>query len=151
MKSPNLVEPNIVIEDDNVEEEEDKQDISIKSPDHIHLLPIEKARRRVRLKNSQSDDYSFGPVLGEGSVYTSPSLFSLISIPDKTSKNEVYSELIAVSSVIRILHHRMYLMLYQRKRELMELFLTKLIIYTYGKEPVHSWFYFLLLCSFSLK
>ena len=33
----------------------------------------------------------------------------------------------------------------------MELFPTKLIIYTYGKEQVLSLFYFLLLCSFSLK
>ena len=86
MKSPDLVEPNIVIEEcDDVEE--DKQDI--KSPDHIHLLPIEKARRRVRLRHSQSDDYNFDPVFGEGSVYTSPSLFSLVSIPDKDEDNKV--------------------------------------------------------------
>ena len=95
MKSPNLVEPNIVIEDDNVEEEEDKHDIGIKSPDHIHLLPIEKTRRRVRLKDSESNvDPNFDPVLDEGSIYTTPSLFSLISIPDKDDdKDKVASKI----------------------------------------------------------
>ena len=94
IKSPNLVPPDIVTEEfDDVVEEADQQDI--KSPDHIHLLPIEKARRRVRLRHSESDaGYNFDPVFGEGSVYTSPSLFSLVSIPDeldKTNKEKVKS------------------------------------------------------------
>ena len=81
MKSPNLVQPNIVAEECSNEIEKNEQDI--KNPDHIHLLPIEKARRRVRLRHSQSNDYNFDTVFGEGSVYTSPSLFSLVSIPEK--------------------------------------------------------------------
>ena len=98
MKSPTLVEPDIVIEESE-DVEEDKE--SIKSPDHIHLLPIEKeAKRRVRLQHPQTDDYNFDSVLGEGSVYTTPSLFSLVSIPDKTNKNEVYSELVFVNGII---------------------------------------------------
>ena len=50
MESPVLVRPYIVIEEseDVKEEETDTQDI--KSPDLIHLLPLEKARRRVRLR-----------------------------------------------------------------------------------------------------
>ena len=89
MKSPDLVEADIAIEEyDNEEEEANKQDI--KSPDHIHLLPIEKARRRVRSRNSESNaDSNFDPVLDEGSIYTTPSLFSLISIPDKNNDNKV--------------------------------------------------------------
>ena len=87
IKSPDLGPPDIVIEEcDDEEEGADQQDI--KSPDHIHLLPIEKeARKRVRLRNSESDTgYNFDPVFGEGSVYTSPSLFSLVSIPDELDK-----------------------------------------------------------------
>ena len=87
MKSPNLMKPNIVIEECDDVKEEDERDI--KSPDHIHLLPIEKARRRVGLRHSQNDDYNFNTVFGEGSVYTSPSLFSLISIPEKDEDNKV--------------------------------------------------------------
>ena len=85
-KSPDLADPNVEIED---EEEADPQDI--KSPDHIHLLPpIEKARRRVKLKASESNaDPTFDPLFDEGSVYTTPSLFSLISIPDENVKNKV--------------------------------------------------------------
>ena len=89
IKSPDLVPPDIVIKEfDDVEEEADQQEV--KSPDHIHLLPIEKARRRVRLRQSESDaGYNFDPVFGEGSVYTSPSLFSLVSIPDELDKTKV--------------------------------------------------------------
>ena len=85
-KSPDLADPNVEIED---EEEADPQDI--KSPDHVHLLPpIEKARRRVKLKASESNaDPTFDPLFDEGSVYTTPSLFSLISIPDENVKNKV--------------------------------------------------------------
>ena len=85
-KSPDLTPPDIQEFDDVVEEEVDQQDI--KSPGHIHLLPIEKARRRVRSKHSESNaDSNFDPVLDEGSIYTTPSLFSLISIPDAFDKN----------------------------------------------------------------
>ena len=74
-----------------MEDEEEPAPEDIKSPDHVHLLPpIEKARRRVRLKASESNvDPNFDPVLDEGSVYTTPSLFSLISIPDENVKNKV--------------------------------------------------------------
>ena len=90
IKSPNLVQPDIVAEECNDEIESDQLDI--KSPDHIHLLPIEKARRHVRLRHSESNDYNFDPVFGEGSVYTSPSLFSLVSIPEKDEDNKVIKD-----------------------------------------------------------
>ena len=120
MKSPDLVQPDIVAEECIEEIESDQQDI--KSPDHIHLLPIEKTRRRVRLRHSESNDYNFDPVFGEGSVYTSPSLFSLVSIPEKDEDNKVYQRLLLVENnvMLSIYACRMYLMLYQRRRELME-------------------------------
>ena len=85
------MEPDIVIEEsEDVEEEGDKQDI--KSPDHIHLLPIEKARRRVRLRHSETD---VDPTVSEGgSIYSAPSMFSLISLP---SEHEGYKEDIKVT------------------------------------------------------
>ena len=81
IESPVLVRPDIVIEEsvDVEEEETDTQDI--KSPDHIHLLLIEKARRRVRLRHSESDVDPTG--LEGGSIYTAPSMFSLISLPSE--------------------------------------------------------------------
>ena len=91
LKSPTLVQPDIIIEESE-DVEEDKE--NIKSPDHINLLPIEKTRRRVRLKDSESNvDPNFDPLLDEGSIYTTPSLFSLISIPDKEDKDKVASKL----------------------------------------------------------
>ena len=88
IKSPDLLPPDIAIEEcDDEEEGADQQ--NIKSPDHIHLLPIEKARRRVRLRHSESDTgYNFDPAFGEGSIYTSPSQFSLVSIPDELDKTD---------------------------------------------------------------
>ena len=91
IESPVLVRPDIVIEEsENVKEEMDKLDI--KSPDHIHLLPIEKARRRVRLRHSESDIDPTG--LEGGSIYTAPSMFSLISLP---SEHEGHKEDIKVT------------------------------------------------------
>ena len=92
-KSPDLVQPDIVIQEcDNVEEETDKQDF--KSPDHVQLLPIEKTRRRIKSKHSDSDvDPTFNPVLDGGSICTAPSMLSLISLPnefeDKKNINKV--------------------------------------------------------------
>jgi len=101
-KSPDLVQEDVVIEECNdVVEEADQE--NIKSPDHVNLLPIEKARRRVRSKHSENNaDPNFDPVFDEGSIYTSPSLFSLISLPDnldktdKTDKNKVVQNLYIV-------------------------------------------------------
>ena len=103
-KSPDLVQPDIVIEECiDVVEEGGANEEDIKSPDHTHLLPIEKARRRVRSKHSENNaDPNFDPVFDEGSIYTSPSLFSLISLPDnldktdKTDKNKVVQNLYIV-------------------------------------------------------
>ena len=97
IKSPGLIPPDIVTaECDDVVEEADRQDI--KSPDHIHLLPIEKeARRRVRLRHSESDaGYNFDPVFDERSVYTTPSLFSLVSIPDDFDKTKNNNKVVKV-------------------------------------------------------
>ena len=89
IKSPEFVPPDIAIEEfDDEEEESDQQDI--KSSDHIHLLPIEKeARRRVRSGHSESDtDQTMNLMLEGGSVYTAPSMFSLISQPNECEDNK---------------------------------------------------------------
>ena len=82
-KSPDLVQPDIVIEecDDVVEETDSQQDIM--SPDHIQLLPIEKARKRFRSKHFDSNvDPNFDGLSEEVSLFTTPSLFSLVSSHD---------------------------------------------------------------------
>ena len=85
IKSPDLVPPDIVIEECDDEEEGDQQDI--KSPDHIHLVPIEKARKRVRARHPESHpgpslDPNFDGLSEEISLFTAPSLFSLVSTHD---------------------------------------------------------------------
>ena len=77
-KSPDLVQPDIVIEE-CVNEESDQQEI--KTLDHVHLLPIEKARRRVRSKHFENDlgFPNFDRLSEEVSLFTAPSLFSLVS------------------------------------------------------------------------
>ena len=82
-KSPDLVQPDIVIEecDDVVEDADSQQDIM--SPDHIQLLPIEKARKRFRSKHFDSNvDLNFDGLSEEASLFTTPSLFSLVSSHD---------------------------------------------------------------------
>ena len=91
MKSPTLVQPDIVIieesRDDLDVEEEDTDKQCTKSPDHLHLLPIEKAKRRVTSKHSDSIagfnfDPNFDGLLEEVSLFTGPSLLSLVSTHD---------------------------------------------------------------------
>ena len=86
IKSPDLVPRDIVIEEYYDEEvEADQQDS--KSPDHIHLLPIEKARRHVKARHPESHpggglDPNFDGLSEEISLFTAPSLFSLVSTHD---------------------------------------------------------------------
>ena len=82
-KSPDFVQLDIVEESDNVVEETDQQDI--KSPDHMHLLPIKKTERRIRskhLENNISPNFNFDGLSEEVSLFTTPSLFSLVSTHD---------------------------------------------------------------------
>jgi len=53
-----------------------------KGEESVHLLPVEKARRRVRLGHSESDTVNVDLKLEEASLYTTPSLYSLISVHD---------------------------------------------------------------------
>ena len=90
MKSPNLVQPDIVIEEsrDNLDvEEEDADKQYTKSSDHLHLLPIEKAKRHVASIHSDSIagfnfDPNFDGLLEEVSLFIGPSLLSLVSTHD---------------------------------------------------------------------
>ena len=70
-----------------VDESEDILDIGQESEsgrgqDNVHLLPVERAKRRVRLGHSESDETSVDLKLEEQSLYTTPSLYSLISVHD---------------------------------------------------------------------
>ncbi|XP_065897567.1 ATP-binding cassette sub-family C member 4-like isoform X2 [Dysidea avara] len=70
-----------------VDESEDTLDIGQESEsgrgqDNVHLLPVERAKRRVRLGHSESNETSVDLKLEEQSLYTTPSLYSLISVHD---------------------------------------------------------------------
>ena len=74
--------PDIVIEERNDVTEEKVEEPERRSSD-ARLLPVEKARKRVRSKHSESEhDQNYLPVWDEVSIYTTPSMFSLVSIPD---------------------------------------------------------------------
>jgi len=56
---------------------------------HARLLSMEKARKRVRSKHSESEhDQNYLPMLDEVSLYTTPSMFSLVFIPDDIAVEE---------------------------------------------------------------
>ena len=85
-KLPDLVIPNVVIEEcDNVVEEDQQK---IKSSDDMHLIPVDNTRRNVRLRHSGDDP---GPTMNQlcdgGSIYTTPSMLSLVSMPSKSECN----------------------------------------------------------------
>jgi len=90
IEKDNTKPPDIV-----VDEYEDTEDINpdfTKGQESVHLLPVEKARRRVR---SESDKVDVDLKLDEASLYTTPSLYSLISVHDDINnirgiKTEVY-------------------------------------------------------------
>ena len=128
IKSPDLMEADIVVEEyDDAVEETVQQDI--RSPDRVHLVPVEKeARRRVRSKHSESDaDPTVNLMLEGGSIYTAPSMFSLISQPNEfEDKKQIvkvtYSCFLFISL---ILHISIRLTECPRKRGHMELFLPR--------------------------
>ena len=109
------------------------------------LLPVEKARRRVKSKHSETDQNYF-PVLDEVSLHTTPSVFSLVSIPDNIPKEK--EEEVWIRNCYAYLKDYLFRtmsMLYQRRRELMELFPIKLTTYTCTKGST-TFFYFYSQC-----
>ena len=77
----------MVEESDNVPEEADEE--PGRKSSCVKLLPVEKARRRIRSKPSESEhDQNYLPVLDEVSLHTTPSMFSLISMPDDSAGEE---------------------------------------------------------------
>ncbi|XP_065897571.1 ATP-binding cassette sub-family C member 4-like [Dysidea avara] len=72
--------PNVVV--DQCEDSVDLEQEFTKGQESVHLLPVEKARRRVRLGHSESDKVNVDLSLEEASLYTTPSLYSLISVHD---------------------------------------------------------------------
>ncbi|XP_065919842.1 ATP-binding cassette sub-family C member 4-like isoform X2 [Dysidea avara] len=87
-KSTDLPALDIVVEEcDDVTEETDEG--TERRSSHAQLLPVEKARRRVRSKHSEGEhNQNYLPVLDEVSVHTTPSMFSLVSIPDDGTAEE---------------------------------------------------------------
>ena len=86
-ESPNLTTTNVIMDEcNNVLKNANQQDYG--SSDHVHLLPTGKARRRAESSHSGDDSIpTFSQLLDGGSVYTRPSLFSLISIPGEVEDN----------------------------------------------------------------
>ena len=74
-----LKSTDVIIEEsyDAIEESSQRD---TKSLDHIQLLPMEKTRF-VTLPHSENDTSTFNEALDTGSLYTTPSMFSLISMP----------------------------------------------------------------------
>ena len=71
----------MVEECSDIVEETDQQ--NVKSPSH--LIPTEKTRRRVRSENAPVP--ALNQICDGGSIYTTPSMFSLISMPNKLEDN----------------------------------------------------------------
>jgi len=65
-----------------------------RSQEHLHLLPVEKARKRVKARLSGSTpNLSVDHVkLEEVSMHTTPSLYSLISIHDDMNVKKIQTE-----------------------------------------------------------
>jgi len=103
--SPDLVQPDIV-----VEECEDTNQEDIKSLDHTHLLPIEKKRRCIRSKQTKSNhgsifDSNCDPLSEEISLYTTPSLFSLISTHNNLDSIKGAKKVIILTSQLSYNNH----------------------------------------------
>ncbi|XP_065902912.1 ATP-binding cassette sub-family C member 4-like isoform X2 [Dysidea avara] len=65
-----------------------------RSQEHLHLLPVERARRRVKVGLSRSSpNLSVDHVkLEEALLYTTPSLYSLVSIHDDVNVKKIQTE-----------------------------------------------------------
>ena len=108
-KSPDLVQPDIVIEEcDDVIEEADQQEIKIE--DHTHLvIPDGKARRHVLSRPFEANSYTnfdlnfdlkFDRLSEEASLFTTPSLFSLVSSHDNIDSIRGTKEITKVSTQV---------------------------------------------------
>ena len=88
---PNLTTTNVVMDGcSDITEAANQQHFG--SSDHIHLLPMGKRRRNLESSNSEDDPVpAFSQLLDEGSVYTRPSLFSLITIPGEVENNTKFN------------------------------------------------------------
>ena len=83
VESPNFVATEIVMEEcSDSAEEADQQNIKIS--DDIYLIPTEKTRRRVRSENDLVP--AFNQICDARSINTTPSMFSLISMPEDNTR-----------------------------------------------------------------
>ena len=124
-KPPDLTIPDVIIEECDVVEDQPE----MKSSDGMQLIPVEKTKRNVRLRHSEgAPDPTFNQLCDGGSIYTTPSMLSLISMPSKSEDNARVN-IVSVSSfslpLNALLLTSIQLMWYQKKREPMEQFLQK--------------------------
>ena len=83
---PHITNTDIVEECSDVVEEIDK--LNINSSDNVQLLPAQKNRKFVESKQLENDPgLAANQMLDEVSIYTTPSMFSLISMPNKHDSN----------------------------------------------------------------
>ena len=75
-------QPDIVV--DECEDTTEMNKESDKGGDNAHLLPIENFRKHTKLENSDSDKPSSDLELEGASLYTVPSLCSVISVHNET-------------------------------------------------------------------
>ena len=73
----------MVIEDCNGDVEESHEQ-NIRSLDYMHLLPPQKTRRQVVSRNSEID---CATTFDQMSIHSTPSMFSLVSIPNESESN----------------------------------------------------------------
>ena len=82
---PHLIATEILIEEcDDAAQEADQQNIE---DDDMHLLPIMKTKAHAESRHSENNlDSSFNQILDGGSIYTTPSMFSLISMSENCAR-----------------------------------------------------------------
>ena len=104
-KSPDLVQPDIVIEEcDDIVEEAGQQEI--KTQDHTHLIIQDKNTKRYAQSNpSEAGSYTnfdpkFDRLSEEVSLFTAPSLFSLVSSHDNLDSIRRTKRIIKVSTPV---------------------------------------------------
>ena len=92
VEPPNLPSTDIIIEGwkDDLEESHEQ---NIRSSYHKHLLPTKKTRKKVGSRHTGNDH---GSTFDQMSIYTTPSMLSLISMPNDSEGNVGVNAVIAI-------------------------------------------------------
>ena len=92
VEPPNLPSTDIAVEgcEDDLEESYEQ---NIRSSYHKHLLPTQKTTKQVRSRHAGNDH---GSTFDQMSIYTTPSMLSLISMPNDPEANMGVNAVIAI-------------------------------------------------------